>query len=71
MSWTASAVINMPNKMSKRTIIIVSLLFLSAALINMMMFIYIEYVNAYKTATVYGGTAQHFSERSGKGRDDR
>lgn len=58
MSWTASAVIKMPNKVSKRAAITVSVIMLIAAVMNLMMFIYIEYVNAYRTATTYVD-AQH------------
>lgn len=58
MSWTASAVIKMPNKVSKRAVITVSIIMLTAALMNLMMFFYIEYINAYRTAKTYV-EAQH------------
>jgi len=58
MSWTASAVINLPKKLSKRAVLIVSMLALSAVLSNMIMFVYIEYVSSYKIAKNYIN-AQH------------
>ncbi|MGE4318552.1 MAG: hypothetical protein AB7E96_06560 [Deferribacterales bacterium] len=53
MSWTASAVISLPKKLSKRAILIVSLLALLTVLANMIMFSYIQYVSAYKMAKNY------------------
>lgn len=58
MSWTASSVIKLPSRLSKKAIILVSALALSAVLTNMIMFVYIEYISAYKTTEKYI-TGQH------------